>query len=159
VPAKARAAGGKALLIDWGARLDGYCSDMTRTFSLGRWSKQMREIYAVTLEAFEAALAAVGEGTPCRVVDAAARDIITAAGYGEQFGHGLGHGIGLEVHEAPRLARRSDDTLRAGMVVTIEPGIYLPGIGGVRIEDDVLVTARGARTLSSLPRDIDWATR
>lgn len=159
VPAKAKAATGRALLIDWGARLDGYCSDMTRTFSLGRWSKRMREIYTIALEAFEAALATVADGVSCRAVDAAARDIIAGAGFGEQFGHGLGHGIGLEVHEAPRLARRSDDTLRAGMVVTIEPGIYLPGIGGVRIEDDVLVTERGARTLSSLPRDIDWATR
>lgn len=159
VPAKAKAATGKALLIDWGGRLDGYCADMTRTFSLGRWSKRMREIYTIALEAFEAALATVADGVSCRVVDAAARDIITGAGYGEQFGHGLGHGIGLEVHEAPRLARRSDDTLRAGMVVTIEPGIYLPGVGGVRIEDDVLVTERGARNLSSLPRDIDWATR
>ena len=159
VPAVARAATGKPLLIDWGARLDGYCSDMTRTFSLGRWSKRMREVYLIVLEAFEAALARVADGVACRVVDAAARDIIEGAGYGERFGHGLGHGIGLEVHEAPRLARRSEDTLRAGMVVTIEPGIYLPGIGGVRIEDDVLVTDRGARTLSSLPRDIDWATR
>jgi Xaa-Pro aminopeptidase len=159
VPAGAKTAKNRVLLIDWGARLDGYCADMTRTFALGSWPKAMREVYGIVLEAFEAALATVRAGVSCRAVDAAARSVIADAGYGERFGHGLGHGLGLEVHEAPRLSRQSDDTLRPGMVVTIEPGIYLPGVGGVRIEDDVLVTDSGARNLSTLPRDIDWATR
>lgn len=158
-PGAARCALGRVLLIDWGARVEGYCADMTRTFSLGRWPRAMREVYGVVLEAFEAALAQVRPGAAGREVDGAARRVIERAGHGERFGHGLGHGLGLAVHEAPRLSRHSDDTLRAGMVVTIEPGIYLPGVGGVRIEDDVVVTDTGARNLSSLPRDLDWATR
>lgn len=159
VPGRAKTARGRVLLIDWGARVDGYCADMTRTITLTRWPRQMRTVYGIVLEAFESALATVRAGVPCREVDAAARDVIARAGYGERFGHGLGHGIGLEVHESPRLSKRSEETLTAGMVVTIEPGVYLPGLGGVRIEDDILVTDRGARSLSSLPRDIDWATR
>ena len=147
------------LLIDWGARAHGYCSDMTRTFALGRWPREMARVYDVVLEAMEAGITAVGPGVAARDVDRAARSVIEKAGYGERFGHGLGHGIGLDIHEAPRVAKTSEDTLAAGMVVTIEPGVYLPGVGGVRIEDDVLVTDRGRRVLSTMSRERDWATR
>jgi Xaa-Pro aminopeptidase len=157
-PGSTRTAAARPLLIDWGARLDGYCSDLTRTFCFGRWPKVMREIYEITLEAQVAACQAVRPGMAGHELDAVARDIITQAGYGERFGHSLGHGIGLDVHELPRIARGSKVVLQPGMIVTIEPGIYLPGVGGVRIEDDVLVTERGGRILSRLPKDIDWAT-
>ena len=158
-PAGARVRAGKTLLIDWGAVVGGYCGDMTRTFALGRWPRALREIYEIVLEAHEAAIDAAGPGKKCAAVDAAARSIIERAGYGRQFGHGLGHGMGLEVHEAPRLSRTSTDVLEPGMVVTIEPGVYLPGLGGVRIEDDIVITERGRRRLSTLPKAIDWATR
>ena len=158
VPGKTKLAKGKPLLIDWGATVGGYRSDMTRTFSLGTWSRKMSEIYEITLEAFLSAVDAVRPGMTGRELDAVARDVITAAGYGEAFGHSLGHGIGLNVHEGPRLAKTSDTELQPGMVITIEPGIYLPGIGGVRIEDDILVTPRGGKNLCSLPTDMEWAT-
>jgi len=159
VPGKTKTGKNQPLLIDWGARVDGYCSDMTRTLNLGRWSKAMTEIYEVVLAAQVAACKAVGPGVSTRVVDSAARDIIAEAGFGDRFGHGLGHGIGLDVHEGPRVAQQDETTLKAGMIVTIEPGVYLPGVGGVRIEDDVLVTASGATNLCSLPKSLDWATR
>lgn len=158
VPGRTRTATAKPLLIDWGARVDGYISDLTRTFTLGRWSKQMREIYGVVLDAQLAAIDAVRPGITCSQLDAAARRIIDGAGYGKQFGHALGHGIGLDVHEGPRIAKEIDAPLEQGMVITIEPGVYLPGIGGVRIEDDIVVTSRGGRVLSSLAKDPDWAT-
>lgn len=158
VPGKTKLAKGKPLLIDWGATVGGYRSDMTRTFSLGKWSRQMREIYEITHEAFLTAIDAVRPGMTGRELDAVARDIITAAGYGEAFGHSLGHGIGLDVHEGPRVAKTSETELQPGMVITIEPGIYLPGIGGVRIENDILVTPRGGKDLCSLPTDMEWAT-
>ncbi len=158
-PAKTKTAKNQPLLIDWGAVVGGYCSDMTRTFTFGRWPKPLADVYQIVLEAHLAAIDAVAPGVKCRKVDAVARDIITKSGYGEHFGHGLGHGIGLDIHEGPRLSKQSEETLEPGMVVTIEPGIYLPGIGGVRIEDDVLVTDRGRRNLCSLPKAIDWATR
>lgn len=147
------------VLIDWGARLGGYCGDLTRTFALGAMPPKIREIYQITLEAQMMAIDAIRPGARCRDVDAVARDHITAAGYGEQFGHGLGHGLGLDVHEAPSLSRRAaaDATLEPGMIVTVEPGIYLPGVGGVRIEDDVLVTERGRTALSRFPKDIESA--
>jgi len=157
-PGSTRTASSRPLLIDWGARLDGYCSDMTRTFCFGRWPKVMREIYEVTLEAQIAACEAVRPGITGAELDAVARDIIEAAGYGDRFGHSLGHGIGLDVHEMPRIAKTAKAALEPGMIVTIEPGIYLPGVGGVRIEDDVLVTERGGKNLSRLPKDIEWAT-
>jgi len=158
-PGGARVRASRPVLIDWGAVVGGYCGDMTRVFCLGRWPARLREVYEVVLEAHEAGVAAVGPGKKCAAVDAAARAVIERAGLGPMFGHGLGHGVGLDIHEAPRLARASADTLEAGMVVTIEPGVYLPGVGGVRIEDDVVVTARGARRLSRLPKAIDWASR
>jgi len=159
IPGAEKTRKGRSLLIDWGAIVDGYASDLTRTISFGSWPRELRAVYEIVLEAQRAAIDAVGPGVAARDVDKAARDIIDASGYGPRFGHSLGHGIGLAVHEAPRLASTSEDVLAPGMVVTIEPGIYLPGVGGVRIEDDVLVTERGRRVLSSLPKDLDWATR
>jgi len=159
IPGRTRTAKGKPLLIDWGATVGGYRSDMTRTFGLGGWPRELREVYEVVLEAQETALGAIASGVSCAEVDAAARDIIEDAGYGGRFGHGLGHGVGLDIHEAPRVARGVSGTLESGMVVTVEPGVYLPGIGGVRLEDLVVVTDRGHRNLSRLPKDLDWATR
>ncbi len=158
VPGKTKLAKGKPLLIDWGCTVDGYRSDMTRTFSLGTWSRQMKEIYTITRDAFLKAIDAVQPGMTGKQLDAVARDHITKAGYGEAFGHSLGHGIGLDVHEGPRVAKTSDTVLEPGMVITIEPGIYLPGVGGVRIENDILVTPRGGKDLCSLPTDMEWAT-
>lgn len=159
VPGTTKIRANQPLLIDWGAKVDGYCSDMTRTFNLGRWSKRMREVYEVVLEAQLAAIKAVEPGVTTREVDRVARSIIDDAGYGDRFGHGLGHGIGLDIHEGPSVAQRDETTLKPGMIVTIEPGVYLPGVGGVRIEDDILVTATGASNLCSLPKTLDWATR
>lgn len=145
----------QAVLIDWGARAGGYCSDLTRVVFTGTIPAKLREVYEVVRRAQQAGIAAIRPGVGCKAVDAAAREVIVKAGYGEQFGHGLGHGLGREVHEAPGLGKQSKARLKSGTVVTVEPGIYLPGFGGVRIEDDVLVTAGPARRLSSLPRDID----
>lgn len=158
-PGKAKLRDGAPLLIDWGATHAGYRSDMTRTFSFTKWKPKMREIYEITREAYLAGIAAVKPGVTCGEVDAAARDLIADAGYGAQFGHSLGHGIGLDVHELPRVNKDSKTVLKPGMIVTIEPGIYLPGVGGVRIEDDILVTEKGHRNLCSLPTDMEWATR
>lgn len=157
-PGAVKVASGKALLIDWGARYQGYCSDMTRTFAIGRWPRELREVYEIVLEAHLTAIDAAGPGVTCEHVDGVARSIIARAGYGDRFGHGLGHGIGLDIHEQPRLARNMTQKLKPGMVVTIEPGIYLPGIGGVRIEDDIFITPTGRTNLCSLPKDIRWAT-
>ncbi len=144
---------GDLLLFDFGACVDGYRSDITRTVSVGRAPGQAIEIYRIVLESNLAGIAAVAEGKTGIDVDAAARKVIADAGYGERFGHGLGHGIGLEVHERPSLSVQSKDTLAAGMVATVEPGIYIPGFGGVRIEDDVVVTRRGCDVLTSFPKD------
>ncbi|GJM20004.1 MAG: X-Pro dipeptidase [Phycisphaeraceae bacterium] len=158
-PANVKTAANKPLLIDWGGTYQGYRGDMTRTFTLGTWSKQMAEIYDIVLEAHELAAAALKPGALCRDIDAIARNHIAAAGYDKQFGHGLGHGIGMDVHESPSLSRLAGDKrLKSGHVVTIEPGIYLPGIGGVRIEDDYAITERGARNLCTLPKSRQWAT-
>jgi len=144
------------LLIDCGAVLNGYCSDLTRTFAIGRHDPKVAEIYAIVLEAQRAAIEACAPGKICAEIDAVARDIITRAGYGEYFGHGLGHGLGKDVHEAPYFnTLQTDIELQPGMVMTVEPGIYLPGVGGVRIEDDVLITRDGHRVLSSFPKDIE----
>lgn len=147
------------LLIDWGATWKGYHGDMTRTFALGRWPAPMKEVYKIVLAAHEAAAHALRPGRTGAEVDAVARAVIEKAGYGDRFAHGLGHGLGMNVHENPRLGKLAGaDILEPGHVVTIEPGIYLPGVGGVRIEDDYLVTARGSRNLCSLPRDLEWAS-
>jgi len=140
------------LLLDWGARADFYCSDLTRVFAQNSIPAWLRRAHSVVHEAARAAVERAGPGVRARDVDSAAREVIRKAGWGREFRHGLGHGLGLEVHEAPRLGPGSPDVLRAGMVVTIEPGVYFPGRGGVRIEDDVLVTDDGAERLSGLPR-------
>ncbi len=158
-PGRMRTKANQPLLIDWGARVGGYCSDMTRTIAFGRWPKKLAEVYEIVLEAQQAAIDAIEPGKSCAVIDAVAREIITKAGYGDAFGHGLGHGIGLDIHEAPGVNKQSEIVLAPGMVITVEPGIYLPGIGGVRIEDDVLVTERGRRNLCSLPKSLEWSTR
>jgi Xaa-Pro aminopeptidase len=145
---------GELVVFDMGAKLDGYCSDGTRTYATGDPGEAAREVYEVVRSAQAAALAAIRPGAKGEEVDAVARGLIEEAGHGSRFGHGLGHGVGLEVHEGPRLSPRSDDVLAAGEVVTVEPGVYLPGQLGVRIEDLVVVTEDGHRNLSSLPKDL-----
>jgi Xaa-Pro aminopeptidase len=145
---------GSLLLIDWGAQVDWYCSDLTRTIFLDRASPRMVEVYKIVLEAQLAAIDAVRPGAKLADVDGVARKIIARAGYGRQFGHGLGHGLGMNVHEAPSVRWSATGELKPGMVVTIEPGIYLPGVGGVRIEDDVLVTKTGHNVLTNLSKDL-----
>ena len=140
--------------IDAGCRVDGYASDCTRTFATGDLPDELARAYAVCLEGQLAGLEAYAPGLSGRDADAAARDVIAAAGFGEQFGHGLGHGIGLEVHELPAVRPESTDTLEAGNVVSCEPGIYLPGLGGVRIEDMVLVTDGGRELLTGAPKEL-----
>jgi Xaa-Pro aminopeptidase len=143
---------GDVVVVDWGAELDGYCSDCTRTVAAGKVSDEAREIYELVLESQLAGLGAVKSGADGREVDTVARDVIDAAGHGGEFGHGLGHGVGLAIHEAPRLSQRSDDVLAPGNVVTVEPGIYLPGRFGVRIEDLVVTTDNGADVLTSVSK-------
>lgn len=145
---------GVLVTIDAGCIVDGYCSDCTRTFAVGEISARMAEIYALCLEAQLAGLAAVGPGVPGRAADAASRTSIDAAGLGWAYGHGMGHGVGLQVHEAPTLRPESEDVLVAGNVVSVEPGIYLPGEGGVRIEDLVLVTENGHERLTQFTKDL-----
>jgi Xaa-Pro aminopeptidase len=145
---------GDMVVFDMGAQLDGYCSDGTRTFAVGDPGERAREVYEVVRGAQAAALEAVAAGVGGEDLDGVARKAIEAAGHGERFGHGLGHGVGLEVHEAPRVSPRSDDVLETGEVVTIEPGVYLPGEVGVRIEDLVVVTGDGCRNLSGLPKEL-----
>ena len=157
-----RAVGGDGFaLIDWGASVGGYCSDLTRVLVGDTIPAQIREIYEIVREAQRAAIDSLRPGVAMEGVDAAARSVIQAAGFGEHFNHSVGHGIGLRVHETVRLAAGQKRPLQEGMVVTIEPGIYLPGVGGVRIEDDCLVTKEGCRVLSRLPSSlednrIDW---
>ena len=143
------------MLIDWGARGRLYHSDLTRVLVTGKLSPQLQKVYGVVLAAQRAAIAAIRPGAIMKEVDATARKVIEDAGYGKDFGHSLGHGIGLAVHEQPRLAPDQDRPLAAGMVVTVEPGIYLPGWGGVRIEDDVLVTPDGCEVLTSVPKELE----
>jgi Xaa-Pro aminopeptidase len=143
---------GTLVTIDWGCQLDGYCSDCTRTYATGELDVRDRAVYDLVLEAQEAALAAVRPGPTGKAIDAIARDIIEAAGHGEHFGHGLGHGVGLDIHEGPRLSTTGETALKAGMIVTVEPGVYVPGAVGTRIEDLVVVTEGGHEVLSSLPK-------
>jgi Xaa-Pro aminopeptidase len=145
---------GELVVFDMGARLDGYCSDGTRTFATGDPGEEGRAVYEAVREAQQAALGAIRPGVKGEDVDSGARKVIDDAGHGEHFGHALGHGVGLEVHEGPRLSQRSDDVLAPGEVVTVEPGIYLPGQLGVRIEDLVVVAADGLRNLSSRPKQL-----
>jgi Xaa-Pro aminopeptidase len=147
---------GELVVFDMGAALDGYCSDGTRTFATGEPGERARQVYEAVREAQAAALEAIRSGVGGEELDAVARERIEAAGHGDRFGHGLGHGVGLEVHEGPRVSPRSEDVLEVGEVVTIEPGVYLPGELGVRIEDLVVVGAGGCRNLSGLPKDLQF---
>jgi Xaa-Pro aminopeptidase len=153
-PRDAEIPAGTLVTLDIGARVGGYCADGTRTWATGPLDDDLAELYDTVLRAQQAALEAVRPGAEGRAVDAVARDLIGAAGHGEHFGHGLGHGVGLDVHEAPRLARTAEGRLAAGNVVTVEPGIYVPGRGGARIEDLVVVTAEGREVLSSTTKEL-----
>ena len=143
------------VLIDWGALGGLYRSDLTRVLVTGRISPKLERIYGVVLKAQQKAIESIKPGVAMGDVDAAARDTIAKAGFGKRFGHGLGHGIGIDIHESPRLTGGMTEPLKAGMVITIEPGIYIPGWGGVRIEDDVLVTRNGHEVLSSVPKKLE----
>jgi Xaa-Pro aminopeptidase len=145
---------GTLVTVDWGVRIDGYCSDCTRTVSTGGLPDKLREAYEVCLEAQKRACSNIKAGMTGVEADALARDPITDSGFGENFGHGLGHGVGLAVHEAPRLSTESTDTLAAGHIVTIEPGIYLQSLGGVRIEDLGVVREDGLQLLTSFPKEL-----
>ncbi|MEC1180549.1 Xaa-Pro peptidase family protein [Metasolibacillus meyeri] len=145
---------GDFVTLDFGALYNGYISDITRTIAVGQPSEKLVEMYNVVLESQLLALEKVGPGMTGIEADAVARDYLTSKGYGEAFGHSTGHGIGLEVHEGPGLSFRSETVLEPGMAVTIEPGVYLPGIGGVRIEDDILITATGNEKLTHSTKDL-----
>jgi Xaa-Pro aminopeptidase len=142
------------VVLDFGVILSGYCSDMTRTVHVGRCTRSERETYEAVRRAQEAAVARVQDGTPCGEVDAAARTMLRARRLGAYFTHSTGHGVGLEIHEPPRVGSGQTDRLRAGMVVTVEPGVYIPGEGGVRIEDMVVVTSTGHRVLTAAPKQL-----
>ncbi len=146
---------GDLVVIDIGAEAEGYSSDMTRTFAIGGASQEQRDIYELVYRAHLAGAAAVGPGVACGEADAAARSIIDEAGYGEAFGHGLGHGVGIDVHEAPRLRPDEQTPLVPGHVVTVEPGVYVEDVGGVRLENMVVVTGEGRETLTRLPMEPD----
>ncbi|MBP1691282.1 MAG: aminopeptidase [Bacteroidetes bacterium] len=145
---------GEMVTLDFGATVDGYHSDLTRTVALGHVTRRAREIYGVVLKAQLAALDAARGGMPARDLDGVARRIIADAGYGDAFSHSLGHGLGLHIHERPRVSALSNETLAAGSVITVEPGIYIPGWGGVRIEDDILLSTTGNTVLTSAPKDL-----
>ncbi|GAC43048.1 Xaa-pro aminopeptidase [Paenibacillus popilliae ATCC 14706] len=146
--------GNEFITFDFGALYNGYCSDLTRTVVLGTPSEKHRDIYHIVLEAQLHALARIRPGMTGREADALARDMIKRHGYGDQFGHSTGHGVGMEVHEMPRLASSSDDVLTPGMTVTVEPGIYLPGFGGVRIEDDIVITDSGIELITQSTKEL-----
>ncbi len=150
---------GSAVLIDWGAVSGHYCSDLTRMVYLGTIPPRLKRVHQIVLEAQVAAIEAVRPGVRMCDIDSIAREHITAAGYADAFNHGLGHGLGLDIHEAPRVRPGIQDLLEPGMVITIEPGIYLPGIGGVRIEDDVLVTSSGHEVLTKLNKSLKTAVK
>jgi Xaa-Pro aminopeptidase len=151
VPGSMRMSEAPLVLIDWGVTVDGYRSDLTRVLLTGKIPAKIARIYDTVLAAQRAAIAALRPGVMVSEVDRIAREVIGAKGMGERFNHGLGHGIGLDIHESPRLGKTQDRPLEAGMIVTVEPGVYYPGLGGVRIEDDVLITREGHEVLSSLP--------
>lgn len=153
---------GDVLMIDFGCVYEGYHSDITRTIFVGQENKEdirqqeLLKIYNIVHEALIKAIAIMRDGTTCKEVDSAARDVVTLAGYGEKFPHATGHGLGLEIHDVPRISFKSDEVLQAGMVVTIEPGIYVENLGGVRIEQDVWVTKDGCEILTTLPTKLTW---
>jgi Xaa-Pro aminopeptidase len=144
---------GELVTLDFGACLHGYQSDETVTLAVGEVPSRLRRIYDVVFEAQQRALALVGPGVPLVQIDRAAREFIAEQGFGDFFGHGLGHGVGLEVHEYPVVSSRSEDTAEEGMVFTVEPGIYIPDLGGVRLEDTIQVTTAGYRRLTHWPKD------
>ncbi len=155
-PGDSKIRSGDLVVVDWGGEAGGYNSDMTRTLLMrGPDLAKKKEIYQTVLKANLAGIAAVKDGVPARLVDKAARDEIKKAGYEEFFGHGTGHGVGLDVHELPRISRLGRESVRTGMVFTVEPGIYLPGLGGVRIEDMVAAGAKGCRVMTTLPKELD----
>jgi Xaa-Pro dipeptidase len=141
------------LLIDFGAKYQHYPADITRTFCTGQPTAEMQKIYDLVLAANRRAVEKIKPGVTCGEIDAAARQVITAGGYGDYFTHRTGHGLGLETHELPQIAGGVNTPLQAGMVFTVEPGIYLPHLGGVRIEDNLLVTANGYEELTTYPRE------
>ena len=143
------------VLIDWGAKAGRYASDLTRVLVTGKPTSKLEKIYNIVLEAQMKAIDCIRPGVPVSTVDRAARGWIEEKGFGKKFGHGLGHGFGLEIHESPLMSSNSDKPLEAGMVVTVEPGIYLPGWGGVRIEDDILVTQDGHEVMTSVPKSFE----
>ncbi|MGG1658528.1 M24 family metallopeptidase [Brevibacillus sp. NRS-1366] len=145
---------GDMVTMDYGALYQGYRSDITRTVAVGEPSEQLRAIYGIVLEARNRAVAGIRPGITGKEADAFARDYITEQGFGERFGHGMGHGVGLDIHEEPFMSTRCAAILQAGMVLTVEPGIYIPGLGGVRIEDDLVVTEEGNSVLTHSPRDL-----
>ena len=155
MPGRTKIKPDQPVLFDWGAKVAGYCSDLTRVVFTGKIPPKIREIYEVVRQAQQASIRSIKAGVRSSTPDKVARKIITQAGFGEQFTHGLGHGFGRDIHEAPALSKRHKTPLRAGMVVTVEPGIYLPGLGGVRIEDDILVKASGQQKLSTLSRSLN----
>ncbi|MBE7044198.1 MAG: aminopeptidase P family protein [Ruminococcaceae bacterium] len=144
---------GDFVTLDFGCILDGYCSDMTRTFVMGHASEKQRQIYDVVLAAQKAALDKIAIGVACRDIDRAARDVIASAGFGKNFGHGLGHSVGIEIHESPSFSPKSDAIVEEGHVITVEPGIYLEGFGGVRIEDVVAISAKNVANLTKSQKD------
>lgn len=153
-PSGRRIGAGEAVVLDFGAVCDGYCSDITRTVWVGELADpELRAVLRLVTEAQAAGVAAVAAGVACAEVDRTCREVITRAGFGERFVHGTGHGVGLDIHEAPSVAATSTDTLEPGHVVTVEPGVYLPGRGGVRIEDTVAVTATGRTPLTNAPKE------
>lgn len=145
---------GELVVCDFGCIVDGYCSDMTRTVSVGDPGPEATRLYETVLASQQAGRAALRPGVEAAAVDAASRDVIDAAGWGGQFSHGTGHGVGLEIHEAPRVAKTAGGTLAPGYIVTVEPGVYLPGVGGVRIEDTMVVTTDGAEPLTMAPKEL-----
>ena len=145
---------GELVVIDFGCIVDGYCSDMTRTVSVGDPGPEATRMWETVLASQQAGRAAVGPGVEVVAIDRASRDVIDAAGWGDAFVHGTGHGVGLEIHEAPRVGKTGTGTVEPGFVVTVEPGVYLPGVGGVRIEDTMVVTPTGADALTSFPKSL-----
>ncbi len=142
------------VVLDHGAILRGYCSDMTRTVFVGKAPRKVRSLYKAVQDALEAGKAAARPGKKCQEVDTAARNVLRRAGVARYFTHSTGHGVGLEIHESPRIGKGDETVLAEGMVVTVEPGVYIEGLGGIRIEDDIVVTARGAEELTTAPRDL-----
>ena len=145
---------GELVTLDFGCTVKGYASDLTRTIAVGRVSRKSREVYEVVLNAQEEAIRAARPGILARELDAVARKAISAAGYGKYFSHSLGHGLGIHIHEHPRISALSNELLQSGSVVTIEPGVYIPGFGGIRIEDDVVLLKKGCRVLTAAPKEL-----